>query len=337
MTKHVSNVYTQAAHLVAKSASGCTVTTVDGVEYLDFTSGIAVTNAGHCHPRIVQAIKDQAEHMLHGQIYLIRTPVLEELASRLNDVTPAGIDTFFFSNSGSEAVEAGVKLARQATARPNVIVFSGSFHGRSAMTMAMTTSKTVYRAGYQPLPSGIFVARFPNTFESGRSEADEVQVCLDDMRRLFLQQTAPSETAAVVIEPVLGEGGYVPAPAAFLEGLRTLCDEHGIMLIFDEVQTGFGRTGRFFALEQTNAIPDILVMAKGMGSGLPIGAIGASEALMDRWPKGSHGGTYCGNPIACASALATINVLEDERLIDNARERGVQLTAALRALQERHS
>ena len=336
MTKHVSNVYTQVAHLVVKSASGCTVTTVDGVEYLDFTSGIAVTNAGHCHPRIVQAIKDQAEHMLHGQIYLIRTPVLEKLASRLNDVTPPGIDTFFFSNSGSEAVEAAVKLARQATGRPNVIVFGGSFHGRSAMTMSLTTSKTVYRAGYQPLPSGVFVARFPNAFESGRSEADEVQFCLDDVRRLLLQQTAPSETAALLIEPVLGEGGYVPAPAAFLDGLRALSDEHELLLIFDEVQSGFGRTGRFFALEHANATPDILIMAKGMGSGLPIGAIGASEALMARWPVGSHGGTYCGSPIACAAALATIDVLQHERLIDNARERGAQLTAALRALQKRH-
>jgi len=336
MTEHVSNVYSHTGDLVVASASGCKVTTVDGVQYLDFTSGIAVTNTGHCHPRVVKAIKDQAELMLHGQVYLARTPVLETLATHLHEITPPGIDTFFFSNSGAEAVESAVKLAKQATRRQNLMVFSGSFHGRTAMTMAMTTSKTVYRAGYQPLPSGVFVARYPNAFESGRSEADEVAFCLDDVHRVFDQQTAPSETAAVVIEPVLGEGGYVPAPPSFIDGLRAICDQHGVLLVLDEVQSGFGRTGKAFAVEYSNAIPDILVMAKGMGSGLPIGGIGANAALMDKWPTGTHGGTYCGNPVSCAAAVATLEVIKEERLVENAQERGAQLTAKLETLQKRH-
>lgn len=295
MTQHVSHAYTQVTNLTVESALGCVVETTDGTQYLDFTSGIAVTNTGHCHPRVVDAIKRQAECILHAQIYMFRPPVLTALAKRLCDVTPEPMDSFFFANSGAEAVEAAVKLSKQSTGRPNVVVFSGSFHGRSAMTMAMTTSKTLYHAGYQPLPSGVFVARYPET-ASGRTEQDEVAHCLEDLRRLLREQTAPSETAALVIEPVLGEGGYVPAPAGFLQGLRAIADEHKMLLVFDEVQSGFGRTGRFFALEHSNVTPDILVMAKGMGSGLPISAIGASSQLMGRWPKGSHGGTYCGTP-----------------------------------------
>jgi 4-aminobutyrate aminotransferase len=312
------------------------VVTTDGVEYLDFTSGIAVTSTGHCHPKVVAAIAEQAQRFIHAQVNCYRHDRLEELAERLDEVTPPGIDSFFFANSGAEATEAAVKLARQATGRPNVVVFSGSFHGRTAQTMAMTTSKTSYRAGHQPLPAGVFVAPFPHAAETGETEDAAVARCLDGFRHLLASQTAPGETAAVFLEPVLGEGGYLPAPAAFVRGIVELCREYGILFVADEVQSGFGRTGRFFAVEHLGVVPDILVMAKGLASGFPISAVGASSELTARWPVGSHGGTYGGNPIGCAAAIATIDVLSEPGFLDHVNARGEQLRDGLREIAAEH-
>ncbi len=336
MGSHLSDVWFQVTELDVVSGRGCIVTTADGTEYLDFTSGIAVTSTGHCHPRVVAAIADQASRFIHAQVNCYRHPLLDRLAARLHDVTPPSIDSFFITNSGAEATEAAVKLAKQVTGRPNIVVFNGSFHGRTHLTMAMTTSKASYRSGYQPLPAGIFVAPFPHAFRSGETEERAVDRCLDELRTILKSQTAPSETAAFVIEPVLGEGGYLPAPDAFLVGLAEMAAEHGILFVADEVQSGFGRTGRMFAVEASGVAPDIVVMAKGIASGFPIAAIGARSELMDRWPKGAHGGTYGGNPIGCAAALATIDVIVDEDLCGNARARGAQLTEGLRALQDGH-
>ena len=238
-----------------------------------------MVSTGHCHPKVVAAIQEQAAKFIHAQVNCYRHPLLEALADRLAEITPDGIDRFFFANSGAEATEAAVKLAKQATGRPNTIVFQGSFHGRTHQTMAMTTSKTSYRAGHAPLPSGVFVAPFP---------VDDAQSdwCLEQVRFLLKSQTAPSETAAIVIEPVLGEGGYMPAPVAFLRGLEAICREHGILFVADEVQTGFGRTGRMFAVEHYGVRPDVLVMAKGIGSGFPISAIGASDELIGALAEG---------------------------------------------------
>jgi 4-aminobutyrate aminotransferase len=333
MTTHLSNVWFKVTELEVVSGSGCIVTTASGDEYLDFSSGIAVTSTGHCHPKVVAAIREQAGKFIHAQVNVYRHPLLEQLATRLAGITPANIDTFFFSNSGAEATEAAVKLARQATRRPNVIVMDGAFHGRTMMAMAMTTSKTGYRSGYQPLPAGVFVAPFPRPFEWKVDEATAVERSLEALERLLIAQTAPSETAAIVIEPVLGEGGYLPAPAAYLQGVREICDAHGILFVADEVQSGFARTGKMFAVEHAAAVPDIIVMAKGIASGFPIAAIGAPADLMGQWPQGAHGGTYGGNPIGCAAALATIDVIESEGLVDNARDRGRQLVDALTKLQ----
>lgn len=330
---HLSHVWFRVTELEVVSGSGCTVTTASGEEYLDFSSGIAVTSTGHCHPTVVAAIREQAGKFIHAQVNVYRHPLLEQLAMRLAGVTPPGIDTFFFANSGAEATEAAVKLARQATKRQNVIVMDGAFHGRTMMAMAMTTSKTGYRSGYQPLPAGVFVAPFPRPFEWGIDEATAVERSLHALERLLAAQTAPNETAAIVIEPVLGEGGYLPAPPAYLQGVREICDATGIMFVADEVQSGFARTGRMFAVEHSEVVPDIIVMAKGIGSGFPIAGIGASAALMELWPQGAHGGTYGGNPIGCAAALATIDVIEQEHLADNARDRGRQLMDALAKLQ----
>src|SRR5664279_1111826 len=235
---HLSNVWFRVTDLDVVSGSGCTVTTANGEQYLDFSSGIAVTSTGHCHPTVVAAIREQAGRFIHAQVNVYRHPLLEQLATRLSGITPAGIDTFFFANSGAEATEAAVKLARQATKRPNVIVFSGSFHGRTAQTMAMTTSKTSYRAGHQPLPAGVFVAPFPSIAGTDELEDAASERCLDALRLLLAAETAPAETAAMFLEPVLGEGGYRPAPQRFMEGLVELCNEHGILFVADEVQSG---------------------------------------------------------------------------------------------------
>jgi 4-aminobutyrate aminotransferase len=333
MNSHLSNVWFKVTELEVVSGSGCTVTTASGEQYLDFSSGIAVTSTGHCHPKVVAAIRDQAGRFIHAQVNVYRHPLLEQLATRLAGVTPPGIDTFFFANSGAEATEAAVKLARQATKRQNVIVMDGAFHGRTMMAMAMTTSKTGYRSGYQPLPAGVFVAPFPRPFEWGVDERTAVERSLRALERLLAAQTAPNETAAIVIEPVLGEGGYLPAPPAYLQGVREICDATGILFVADEVQSGFARTGRMFAVEHSDVGPDIIVMAKGIASGFPIAGIGASAGLMELWPQGAHGGTYGGNPIGCAAALATIDVIEEEHLADNARDRGRQLMDALAKLQ----
>jgi 4-aminobutyrate aminotransferase len=331
--EHLSPVWTHLTEIVVEQADGAYVYDRNGTAYLDFTCGIGVTNTGHCHPQVVRAICEQASSVLHAQANIYYHPPLLQLADELRTVLPEPLDTYFFCNSGAEAVEASIKLARQVTGRPNIIVFQGSFHGRTIGTMSLTTSKTIYRTRYQPLMAGVFVAPYPYSYSYGWGDEEMTAFCLREVERLLLMQTAPDETAAILIEPVLGEGGYVVPPAGFLKGLRAICDEHGILLIIDEVQAGFGRTGRFFAFEHFDVIPDITVMAKGLASGLPLGGIAASRALMERWLPGSHGGTYGGNAIACAAAVATIQVIRDGGLLENTVARGEQLMDGLRRIQ----
>jgi 4-aminobutyrate aminotransferase len=327
------------AHLTeirAVRGQGVQLFDANGTRYLDFTSGIGVTNTGHAHPKVVEAIQKQAGNLLFGQINCMASTVVDELAASLQSLVPPHIDRFFFANSGTEATEGAVKLAKAATGRTNIIVFQGSFHGRTHLSMAMTTSRSVYRTGYQPLPGGIFVAPYPYAYHYGWDEDYTVKFCLRQLDELLKGQTAASETAAIIIEPVLGEGGYVPAPASFLHALRDVCDRHGILFILDEVQTGFGRTGKMFCYEHAGVKPDIIVMAKGLGSGLPISAIASTSAIMDKWKPGAHGGTYGGgSTLPMAAAIATIQVMKDERLPENAAARGAQLLAGLKALQQK--
>jgi len=282
---------------------------------------------------VVQAIREQAAKLLHGQANIVFHSPLLQLVEELRTIVPQGLDCFFFSNSGAEAVEGAVKLARHATGRPNIIVFQGSFHGRTALTMALTTSKTIYRAGYQPLPAGVFVAPYPYTYRYGWSPEETEAFCLREVEFLLKTQTAPFETAAILVEPVLGEGGYVVPTPGFLAGLRRICDQHGLLLIADEIQSGFGRTGKWFAIQHFGVEPDILIMAKGLASGLPLSGIAARRELMERWTPGSHGGTYGGNAVACAAAVATIRVIREEGLLENAQRMGALLMERLRELQ----
>ncbi len=338
MSQLLSPVWTHLTEIQPERAEGIYIYDTDGNRYTDFTSGIGVVNTGHCHPKVVSAIQEQANSLIFGQMNIVISPTTIELAEALNEVTPEAIDCFFFSNSGAEAVEASVKLARQATGRKNIIVFQGSFHGRTTQTMAMTTSKYIYRYNYQPLPGGVFVAPFPYGYFYGWDEKQTTDFCMKQLDLLLKSQTAPSETAAIVIEPVLGEGGYVPVPAEFLQGLREICDEHGILLIVDEVQSGFGRTGKFFGFEHADVVPDIIIMAKGLGSGMPISGIASRRDLMEKWKPGTHGGTYGGgNAIVAAAAKATIKVIKEENLVENAHEMGERLQVGLHHLQEEYS
>ena len=329
-------VWSKLTPLQVVRGEGAVVYDRDGQAYLDATSGIAVTSTGHSHPRVVRAVAEQAARFIHAQVNIYTHDGLQRLADRLEEITPEGIDTFFFANSGAEAVEASVKLARQYTKRPNIITFQGSFHGRTAQAMAMTTSRTGYRAGYMPLPAGVFVSLFPGFPTASGTRRVETAEALDYLDYLLAGQTAPDETAAMVVEPVLGEGGYLPATAELLAGIAERCRKHGILMIADEVQTGFGRTGRMFAVEHFGVIPDVLVMAKGIASGFPFSAIGSSERVMAAWPTGSHGGTYGGNPLGVAAALATIEVIQEEGLVANAGERGAQLESGMLQLAEKY-
>ncbi len=337
LSHYISPVWTRIfGDLIVDHGEGVCLVDIHGRRYLDFTSGIGVTNTGHAHPRVVKAIQEQAAKLIHGQAnILIHEPMLR-LIEQLLPVVPEPLHSFFFTNSGAEAVEGAIKLARWVIKRPNIIVFQGSFHGRTNATMAATTSKTIYRAGYQPLAAGMFVAPFPYSYRYGWDDKTTVDFCLKELKLLLKTQTAPDETAAILIEPVLGEGGYVAPPPGFLPALREICDHYGFMLIADEIQSGFGRTGKWFAMEHWGVVPDVIVMAKGLASGMPLAGLAARPEAMAKWPVGSHGGTYGGNVVACAAGVASVQVLREEKLIENSAALGPVLMSGLRKLQEEH-
>jgi 4-aminobutyrate aminotransferase len=334
---HMTPAWSRIFNFVAERAEGSYIYTEDGRKLLDFTCGIGVTNTGHCHPKVVEAIRAQAGLFLHAQANIVIHKPMLQLIEELRKIVPASIDSFFFTNSGAEAVENAVKVARAATGKPNIIVFSGSFHGRTAATMALTTSKTGYRTGFGPLPSGIFVSPFPYAFRLDMSEEQASAYALEQLEYLLASQTAPKETAAILIESVLGEGGYVVPPASFMKGMREVCDKYGILLIMDEVQSGFGRTGKWFAFEHYGIVPDIMTVAKGLASGMPLSGVFTRTEIMKKVDVGSIGGTYGGNAVACAAGVATIRAMQEEKMLENAGERGVQLMTGLRKLQEEYS
>ncbi len=334
----VPGVWSRYTDLVVDRGEGSWLVTVDGERYLDYSSGIGVTNTGHAHPRVVAAVQAQAAKLLHGQQNIVYHEPGLRLYERLRHVLPGDGWQAFLANSGAEAVEAAVKLARAATGRPAVVAFRGGFHGRSAQTMALTTSRVSIRGAFEPLPGSVYHTAYPYCYRASGGPHDPSACTCDweaQLELLFAQVVSPSKVAAIVVEPVLGEGGYVVPPAGFLPRLREIATRHRILLVADEVQTGFGRTGELFAVRHVGVVPDIMIVAKGIASGLPLGGIVARRELMDAWAPGAHGGTYGGNAVACAAANATLDVIEDERLVDNARERGRQLLDGLRAVRGR--
>jgi len=332
-------VWSRIGNLVVDHGEGCWLVTPDGDRYLDYTSGIGVTNTGHAHPQVVAAIQAQAAKLIHGQQNIVYHEPGLRLYERLAHLLPGGPWSAFLSNSGAEAVEASVKLARVATGRPVIIGFRYAFHGRIGNAMALTAAKDVYRAAFEPLPGSIYHTAYPYCYRAPGGAHDPAACTCDwedQLELLFHQMVDPNKVAAIIVEPVIGEGGYIVPPADFLPRLRALTARHGILLIADEVQTGFGRTGEIFAVRHWDVEPDILVVAKGIASGLPLSGILARTDIMNRLQPGTHGGTYGGNVVACAAALATLDVIEQEGLVANARARGDQFLAGLQALQTRH-
>ena len=301
-----------------------------GKAYLDFANGIAVTALGHGHPKVNAAIHAQVDRLL-GPISAIgfAEPV-SRLATELAATFPEPLDSVFFLNSGSEAIEAALKLCRRVTGRPGIIAFRGGFHGRTLGATSVTTSSLNYRAGYDPLLPGVHIAPFPVTYpDFGGEEEAASEAALEGLRRLFEAVIPPTSVGSMLIEPVLGEGGYNPAPASFLRALRALCDQHGILLIADEVQSGMGRTGKMWAFEHAGIVPDVVCVAKAIANGLPLSALVSSRTLQERWGKSAHGSTFGGSPVACAAGLAVLEVIREQQLVENAAARGAELRAGL--------
>ena len=325
--RYASPSYIKEYPLVVERGEGAMVQDVDGNRFLDFMTGIAVASTGHAHPKVVSAIKDAAEKFLHICATDFYYESFADLCERLARVGPGpDVKRVFLTNSGAEAVEGAIKLARSHTRRANLIAFEGAFHGRTIGAISLNSSKTKYRRHFGPLLSGVHHLPYANPYRpvDWKRAAEE----------LFAQRVAPDEIAAVFIEPILGEGGYVVPPREFLEYWRSFCDEHGALLVFDEVQSGIGRTGEMFASSTFGVVPDVTLTAKGLASGMPIGAIIAKESVMS-WEQGSHGSTFAGNPVCCAAALATLDLIEGG-LAANARRMGKVLFDGLLELKEKH-
>ena len=302
----------------------------DGNAYLDFANGIAVTTLGHAHPKVTAAIHAQVDKLIGPVSAIGFTEPISRLATELAATFPDPLDSVFFLNSGSEAIDGALKLARRVTGRTGIIAFRGGFHGRTYGATSVTTSNLNYRTGYEPLLPGVYFAPYPAAYDDYAGDDDAAsEASLAILRSLFETVIAPSKVAAILIEPVQGEGGFVPAPAAFLRGLRAMCDEHGMLLIADEVQSGYGRTGKMWAFEHAGIVPDVVCVAKAIANGLPLSAIVSSRETQERWGRGAHGSTYGGNPVACAAGLAVLETFREEHLIENAVARGAELTAGL--------
>ena len=331
----LSPLLKQATPVVVDHAQGSWIHATDGKAYLDFTTGIGVTSTGHCHPRVVEAAREQVGKVIHAQYTTVMHQPLLKLTERLGDVLPEGLDSVFYANSGSEAVEAAIRLARMATGRPNIVAFHGGFHGRTVAAASLTTAGSRFRSGFGPMMGGVVIAPFPDAIRYGTSEEEAVRFALNELDLILRTVSHVDDTAAFIIEPALGDGGYLPTPDAFLKGLRDRADRHGIMLILDEIQAGVGRTGRFWGHEWSGVRPDIMTFAKGIASGFPISGIAAAEETMAKaWP-GSQGGTYGGNAVAAAAAVATLDVIRDEGLVENSRVRGAELRSRIQEAAER--
>jgi 4-aminobutyrate aminotransferase len=329
----ISPAYHRYSDLVVESAEGAHLHTVDGRDVLDFGCGIAVTNLGHRHPAVVEAVHKQVDRLWHTSVTAYH-PQMIEAAAALVSITPPSLDQVFLTNTGAEAVEGAIKLARRSTGRSDIIAFVGAFHGRTYGALSVTASKAAYRRGMGPLLPGVHHVRYPYCFRyCSHPRGALCDLVERELELLFATTTAPDTVAAIIVEPVQGEGGYVVPPATFMPMLRKVCDEHGILLIADEVQSGFGRTGRMFAVDHTGVYPDIMCVAKALGNGMPIAATIARHHVMRAWHEGEHGSTFGGNPVACAAAIAVIETLSRERIPERAERLGRKVMERARVWQ----
>jgi 4-aminobutyrate aminotransferase len=339
--KYISPSYTRSYPMVAKRGRGIVVEDVDGNEFFDFSAGIAVTSTGHCHPEVVAAIQKQAAELIHMSGTDFYYEGMVTLAERLSQIAPMpGPHKIYYGNSGAEAVECALKLARYHSKRQQVIAFLGAFHGRTMGALSLTASKPQQKRRFSPLVPGVTHVRYPDVYRGcigGAQDAEPFALgCaryIED--KLFKTVLAPEEVAAIFVEPIQGEGGYVVAPTVFMQELRRICDKHGILLVVDEVQSGIGRTGKWFAVEHTGVQPDIVCMAKGIASGMPLGVTMSKAEIMD-WVPGSHASTFGGNPVSIAAALATLDVIEKQGLVRNAQEVGDHMMKRMADWPKKH-
>lgn len=325
--------------LAVESATGAVVTDVDGNRLLDFAGGIGVLAAGHCPPSVTAAIKAQADELLHICGIVATHDAMVELAEALNAAAPGDFaKKTLLMNSGAEALESAVKISRVATGRAGIMVFEGGYHGRTNMTMSMTSKYGLFKKGFGPFASEVYRIPYPNVLRRppGTDPEQFVGWSIDRLRDALISQVDPSALAAIVIEPVQGEGGFIPAPAPYLRAIRDICDEHGIVMVADEVQAGFGRTGRLFSIEHSGVAPDLITMAKSMGSGMPISAVTGRAELLDAPHPGGMGGTYSGNPVACVAAIETLKIINTPEFLERATVVGERLRAGLEVIRSRH-
>jgi 4-aminobutyrate aminotransferase len=325
-------------NLPVVKAQGLYLYGLDGKRYMDFMAAFGVVNVGHNHPRVVAAAREQMEKQIHGAVGVTLHESVLRLAYMLPEILPGNLDMFFFGNSGSEAVEGAIKLARNVTRRPGIIAFMGAFHGRTYGAASLTASKAIYRTGLDPFLPSVYHVPYADPYHSSHPEDPTlcVEESLTELQILLKRIIAPSQVAAVIVEPIQGEGGYIVPPKEFLKRLREICTSNGTLLIFDEVQSGFGRTGEWFAAQAFDITPDVMAIAKGIASGFPLGAVCARSELMSRWEPTVHGTTFGGNPVSCAAAVATIDTIRDEGLLQNAKKSGEYLLSRLKELKAKH-
>ncbi len=335
---YLSPALAKSTDIIAESAKGCYVTDVNGRKYLDFVQGIAVNSLGHCHPKVVRAIVSQTEKLINASFNLVNYESTLTLAKRIAEKTPGNLTSVFFSNGGAEATDGAIKLARVYTKRPAVISFKGSFHGRTMGATSVTGSNSKYRKYVEPLVGGVYFAPYPSKdlCPAGFDEKQRSEYCLNELNSLFEYLVAPETVAAIYMEPIQGEGGYVVPPVEFVQGVRKLCDKHGILLIFDEIQAGYGRTGKMFASEHFGVVPDIMTCGKALAGGLPMSAVISTPEIMSEWHAGMHGTTFGGNPVCAAAGNAVLDVFEEEHILAHCTEMGTYLKGKLLELQRKY-
>ncbi len=335
---YLSPALAKSTDLVMVSGKGCYLTDINGEQYLDYVQGIAVNALGHCHPRVVQAVKAQAEKLLTASFNLVNYEPTLALAKRIAEISPGKLGSVFFSNGGAEATDGAIKLAKAYTKRPSIIAFKGSFHGRTIGATAVTGSNSKYRKYSEPHMGGVYFATYPgkDLCPKGFDEQQRTQFCLNDIKSLFQYVVAPETVAAILMEPVQGEGGYIVPTKEFVQGIRELCSQHGILLIFDEIQSGFGRTGKMFASENFDVVPDIMTLGKALAGGMPMSAIVSTPKIMAEWHPGMHGTTFGGNPVAAAAALAVLDEFKEGGVIQNCVKQGAYLKERLLEIKDKY-
>jgi len=336
--QYLSPALYKSTDLIMEKGKGCYLTDINGDEYLDFVQGIAVNAFGHCHPKIIEAMKNQIDHLVDASFNLVNYPSTLKFAEQIAKYTPGNLDVVFFSNGGSEAIDGAIKLAKNYTGRPGIIAMRGSFHGRSLGATSVTASNSKYRKNLEPLMPSVYFTPYPNCFRCPyNTTCDKCSLeCLRELQWTFDYLIYPGNVAAVIMEPVMGEGGYVVPPQKYLDELSKILKKHGILLIFDEIQSGYGRTGKMFASEHFGIVPDIMTMGKAIAGGLPMSAIASTKEIMDKWLPGQHGTTFGGHPVCAAAGLAVLGLIEEENILENVNKQGKYLKEKLNEIKAKY-